>query len=95
MTDTIRKRAERQRRREEGYKRVECWVTAEEQVQLKTIWKGAASESLSYCIDKIDGLQTDLRMAVLCAYLRGAKDWAVLNYPAWREWLESHEDYAQ
>lgn len=28
MTDTIRKRAERQRRREAGYKRVECWLSA-------------------------------------------------------------------
>lgn len=27
MTDTLRKRAERQRRREAGYKRVECWLS--------------------------------------------------------------------
>lgn len=30
MTDTIRKRAERQRRLEAGYKRVECWISAED-----------------------------------------------------------------
>lgn len=29
-TDSHRKRAERQRRREAGYKRVECWLSAED-----------------------------------------------------------------
>lgn len=39
--------------------------------------------------DKIEGLETDLRMAVQVAWRRGAKKWARLNYPGWVEWLEA------
>lgn len=51
--------------------------------------------NMRFANDRIDGLEAELRMAVLCAYLRGAKEWAVMNYPDWKDWLESHEDYAQ
>ena len=37
--------------------------------------------SVKWANDRIDGLESDLRSAVLCAYMRGAKEWAVLNYP--------------
>lgn len=39
-------------------------------------------------LDKIDGLEADLRCAVQVAYKRGATEWARLNYPQWIDWLE-------
>lgn len=43
--------------------------------------------------DKADCLECELQQAALVAYLRGAKEWAVSNYPRWKEWLESHDAY--
>lgn len=40
-------------------------------------------------VDKIEGLEADLRLAVQVAYNRGAQEWARLNYPQWIEWLEA------
>lgn len=39
--------------------------------------------------DKAEGLETDLRQAVLVAWKRGAEEWCRLNYPQWVEWLEA------
>lgn len=42
--------------------------------------------------DTIEGLTSDLQMAVQVAWRRGAKDWARLNYPGWVEWLRSCDE---
>ena len=39
--------------------------------------------------DKAEGLESDLRQAVLVAWKRGAEEWCRLNYPQWIEWLEA------
>lgn len=39
--------------------------------------------------DKAEGLEADLRQAVLVAWKRGAEEWCRLNYPQWVEWLEA------
>lgn len=39
--------------------------------------------------DKVEGLDTDLSLAVQVAWRRGAKDWARLNYAALVPWLEA------
>lgn len=39
--------------------------------------------------DKAEGLESDLRQAVLVAWKRGAEEWCRLNYPQWVEWLEA------
>lgn len=37
--------------------------------------------------DSNEGLTEDLYQAVLVAYRRGAREWAWLNYPQWRDAL--------
>jgi len=39
--------------------------------------------------DKAEGLEADLRQAVLVAWKRGAEEWCRFNYPQWVEWLEA------
>lgn len=39
--------------------------------------------------DKAEGLEADLRQAVLVAWKRGAEEWCRLNYPQLVEWLEA------
>lgn len=39
--------------------------------------------------DKAEGLESDLRQAVLVAWKRGAEEWCRLNYPQWVDWLEA------
>lgn len=39
--------------------------------------------------DRAEGLESDLRQAVLVAWKRGAEEWCRLNYPQWVEWLEA------
>lgn len=55
---------------------------------------GMASRAVKLA-DKVSCIETELRQAVLVAYLRGAKEWAVKNYPAWTDWLNSHEEYTK
>jgi len=39
--------------------------------------------------DRAEGLESDLRQAVLVAWKRGAEQWCRLNYPQWVDWLEA------
>lgn len=39
--------------------------------------------------DTVEGLEEDLMQAVQVAYNRGAEEWALLNYPSWKERLEA------
>jgi hypothetical protein len=48
--DTIRKRAERQRRKEAGEVRVECWLGAESAAALEQL-RGLTEEPTAYIIE--------------------------------------------
>lgn len=54
MTDTLRKRAERQRRKEAGYKRVECWLSAEDVAwakQMATDNDDTLADIVAWCVN--------------------------------------------
>jgi hypothetical protein len=40
------------------------------------------AEALAWAIDKIEGLEEDLKSAIEVAWIRGAKIWVRNNYPA-------------
>ena len=46
-------------------------------------------------LDKIDGLETDLRLAVGVAYRRGAVEWCRLNYPEYYRRLVCEDALAE
>lgn len=46
-----------------------------------------AMELFDKAIDKIDGLEEDLKSAIRVAYNHGAHDWVRLNYPVMFERL--------
>lgn len=53
MTDTLRKRAERQRKTAAGYKRVECWLSAEDVAwakQVATDNGDALADVVAWCV---------------------------------------------
>ncbi len=43
-------------------------------------------------IDKIEGLEEDLKSAVTIAWKYGAKDWVRMNYPRLAASLDKHTD---
>lgn len=50
---------------------------------------GGKEEDVGKWQDKAEGLEADLRSAVMVAWKRGAHEWCRLNYPQWVEWLEA------
>ena len=52
--DALHKRAERQRRREAGYKRVECWLSAEDVAWVRQMAidnEDTLSEIVAWCVE--------------------------------------------
>ena len=49
-------------------------------------------EAAREAVDKIEGLEEDLKSAVTIAWKYGAKDWARMNYPRLAASLDKHTD---
>lgn len=49
----------------------------------------AAGHAVDIYEDKVEGLESDLSSAVQVAYNHGAEEWALLNYPGWKDRLEA------
>ena len=68
-----------------------CWGRTSYSDEMAHCYCKPAGEGEREAVDwknRAEGLEADLRSAVLVAWRRGAENWCRWNYPQWVEWLE-------